>query len=681
MATTNLGRVVPLDKGEYDANATYELNHIVHYNGSVYWHYGATATTGVAPSDTSVWRVVIDAAAVDAYVGRSETAAGSAEAAQSAAEDSAENAEAWAVGQIGGVNVPSSDPRYDNNAKYYTEQAESANQAVQLAKTAVAADKLSVENTVSGFTANTVPSAVASVESAGGTQVGNVNAAGATQVSAVQQTGAEVLASIPSDYTSLSQTVDYLNSAVEELKVGQEITGWSALHYYIKNNGTTVDFANPNYVSSVNTRYLVTQCSPGDTFEVTATGGSSYRPYSFQDAQDNVIRVAPNGTVCNKEIITAPMGAATLLINDNTQAGKLYKLVSSDSNLFALSNGLAIAIANGTDLDTLTTPGNYYVANSGVAASLLHSPVSNTGFILKVMQTSATNRYFQIAISNATFPEIYLRSNAGAWGDWISVGTKEDSIELTNIFLTASNYLTYFPNGSFNDAPLNSVVGISSNVPLTDGPDGDSWIGYGSHSSTGYIRGTLVTFRPHKTSSTAYSGVTQMLFGFRDNFSPTFSYRTAIIGDSTLVWSPWSKFEENGYVHSGNRVISAGRMSESVSDLDNMPMNAIFQIDKNCNGSTPEATLGHHPFPGYSCIIVDMAFSYSTNHGRAQTVYARDGKVAWRYGYQQDVDDYRWTEWHYYAIDLPAAPTTDGTYTLQCTVSNGAATYAWVSST
>jgi len=677
MATTNLGRVVPLDKGEYDANVTYELNHIVNYNGSVYWHYGATATTGVAPSDTTVWRVVIDAQAVDAYVGRSETAAASAEAAQSNAEDSAEDAEAWAVGQIGGVNVPSSDPRYDNNAKYYTEQAESANQAVQLAKTAVAADKLSVENAVSGFTANTLPAAVASVESAGGTQVGNVNAAGATQVSAVQQTGAAVLASIPSDYTSLSQTVDDLNSAV----VGQEITGWSEPHYYIKNNGTTVDFNNPSYVGSVNTRYLVTQCSPGEAFRVTATGGSSYRPYSFQDSANNVIRVAPNGTVCNDEIITAPMGAATLLVNDNTMAGKVYKLGSSDSNLFALSNGLAIAIAADTDLDTLTTPGNYYVANSGVAASLSHSPVSNTGFILKVMQTSATDRYFQIAITNATFPEIYLRSNVGAWGKWISVGTKEDSIELTNIFLTSSNYLTYFPNGSFNDAPLNSVVGISVNVPLTDGPDGDSWIGYGSHTSTGYIRGTLVTFRAHKTSSTVYGGVTQMLFGFRDNFSPTFSYRTTILGDNGLVWSPWSKFEQNGYLHSGNRVVSAGRMSESVSDLDNMEQNAIYQIDKNCTGLDANSTLGHHPFPGVSCVIADMAFSYSTPHGRVQTIYALDGRVAWRYGYQNDVNDYRWTSWKQFATNIPTAPTTDGTYTLQCTVSNGTATYAWVSST
>lgn len=35
---------------------------------------------------------------------------------------SAKNAEAWAVGQRGGVDVPSTDPTYHNNAKYYAQQ-------------------------------------------------------------------------------------------------------------------------------------------------------------------------------------------------------------------------------------------------------------------------------------------------------------------------------------------------------------------------------------------------------------------------------------------------------------------------------------------------------------------------------------------------------------------------------
>ena len=41
-----------------------------------------------------------------------------------AAQDEVKNAEAWAVGQRGGVDVPSTDPTYHNNAKYYAGQAQ-----------------------------------------------------------------------------------------------------------------------------------------------------------------------------------------------------------------------------------------------------------------------------------------------------------------------------------------------------------------------------------------------------------------------------------------------------------------------------------------------------------------------------------------------------------------------------
>lgn len=52
-----------------------------------------------------------------------QTAKTGAEAAKGAAEDSAEDAEAWAVGQRNGADVPSTDPAYHNNAKYYKDQA------------------------------------------------------------------------------------------------------------------------------------------------------------------------------------------------------------------------------------------------------------------------------------------------------------------------------------------------------------------------------------------------------------------------------------------------------------------------------------------------------------------------------------------------------------------------------
>ena len=50
-------------------------------------------------------------------------AAQDAEQAVEDAQDEVENAEAWAVGQRGGVDVPSTDPTYENNSKYWAEQS------------------------------------------------------------------------------------------------------------------------------------------------------------------------------------------------------------------------------------------------------------------------------------------------------------------------------------------------------------------------------------------------------------------------------------------------------------------------------------------------------------------------------------------------------------------------------
>ena len=63
----NLGRVVPLHRGDYDAETLYRVNDIVNYQKSTYWHKGSTATTGVAPTDKTVWALVISP--VDAVLG------------------------------------------------------------------------------------------------------------------------------------------------------------------------------------------------------------------------------------------------------------------------------------------------------------------------------------------------------------------------------------------------------------------------------------------------------------------------------------------------------------------------------------------------------------------------------------------------------------------------------------
>lgn len=55
-----------------------------------------------------------------------ENARDAAQASESNAATSESNSEAWAVGERGGSPVPSSDPTYENNSKYYAELAQDA---------------------------------------------------------------------------------------------------------------------------------------------------------------------------------------------------------------------------------------------------------------------------------------------------------------------------------------------------------------------------------------------------------------------------------------------------------------------------------------------------------------------------------------------------------------------------
>lgn len=82
-----------------------------------------------------------------------EDAADRAEEAAGSIGDLAEDAEAWAVGQRGGVDVPDTDPAYENNAKYYAEQAglseSSAETSANIASTQ-AGNATTAANTASG---------------------------------------------------------------------------------------------------------------------------------------------------------------------------------------------------------------------------------------------------------------------------------------------------------------------------------------------------------------------------------------------------------------------------------------------------------------------------------------------------------------------------------------------------
>lgn len=136
-----------------------------------------------------------------------------------AADQSAEDAKAWAIGERGGEPVPAADPTYHNNAKYYAEQA---------------------EETAREFTEVTAPAAVRAVNEAGQTAVSDVDTAkysallaisdektkavdkiedtSTTEQAAVQQTGEDALAALQ-EYADLPGDVRDLKGAVLEFEL------------------------------------------------------------------------------------------------------------------------------------------------------------------------------------------------------------------------------------------------------------------------------------------------------------------------------------------------------------------------------------------------------------------------------------------------------------------------------
>lgn len=254
MARTDIGRAVPLLKGEYSPTTTYELNDIVSLNGSFYWHYSHEQTTNVAPQATSTWKVVINLADAEAYIARAEFAAESAEDAAeiaTAAKTAAESASTTATGASATATAAKNDALTAKTAAETAQAgavtaktaAETARDAAQASATAAGTSATNAGNsagtaeyyagiaTTAGETANekateatgaatTATSAAATATSAKDTAVSSASTAStaATTATSAATAAQAVKDSIPQDYTSLSEDVDDLKTHLSDFE-------------------------------------------------------------------------------------------------------------------------------------------------------------------------------------------------------------------------------------------------------------------------------------------------------------------------------------------------------------------------------------------------------------------------------------------------------------------------------
>lgn len=149
------GTVVASDSPYYQNNAKYYKEHAYtsatnasiseshastsENNALSYKNSASTSATNAHTSEVNAHTSEVNALASENNASTSETNAHTSEvnalASEVASAQSESNAEAWAIGQRDGVDVPSTDPTYENNSKYYSQQAYGYKTDAESAKT------------------------------------------------------------------------------------------------------------------------------------------------------------------------------------------------------------------------------------------------------------------------------------------------------------------------------------------------------------------------------------------------------------------------------------------------------------------------------------------------------------------------------------------------------------------
>ena len=375
------------------------------------------------------------------------------------------DAEAWAKGTRDGEPVASDDPAYHNNSKYYKEQTvEAAVGQIQ---------SITDEGTRQiGLVQGEGTTQVGLVQGEGTTQVGKVSGEGVTQVAAVQLKGEQTLASIPSDYTGLSNDVSDLKNEIQQKQdapgtagtagqvlaldsnldpvwstpqSGSEIDDsagagvknktWSADKlkrvetdfetvtgnqlieftdgYYIATNKSTGNTVNltPQEGSGTSS-YAILNCSPGDIFTLNGTGGSTGRLWCFIDSDNKCIYTAAENLSYTNKLIQAPANASKLILNVvTTTKGMCCKNASIDQRVDDLENNL---LPNDLGKGAVLLSGKYIdyrdgdLTNSSTARSTAHINISGCTKIV----------YSRICIT--TSPNAWGMAFYGSDGSYIS---------------------------------------------------------------------------------------------------------------------------------------------------------------------------------------------------------------------------------------------------------------------
>ena len=209
MATFDLGRVTPLYKGDYSASASYELNDVVLYNGNLYWHVQATATVGILPTDTTVWKLAFSDEGVraeireyadDAQTSKTAAAQSASQASASASASQASASQAASSAQSASTSEGNASTSASAAATLATNSAASAQSAASSAQTAM--DKATLASQKAAAASESATLATAKANAAATSET---NAAASAQTATTKASEAAASATSAQEYDESAQ--------------------------------------------------------------------------------------------------------------------------------------------------------------------------------------------------------------------------------------------------------------------------------------------------------------------------------------------------------------------------------------------------------------------------------------------------------------------------------------------
>ena len=210
----------------------------------------------------------------------------------------------------------------------------------------------------------------------------------------------------------------------------------------------------------------------------TVTATLSNLPEGFTNAGRLFVMRAQSAARTIQILIDANVVPQMWMRYYNGSSWKPWQLFVSDyNNVLTLNYAKTTPIAANSDVNSLTSIGNYSIASISVATTLLNLPeeFTNAGRLFVMAAQQNSGRLLQILLDANITPQMWMRYfNGSEWKPWVRFSTKEAKIsdgELINcgwvVGAIENGYMRETSHATSNKRILSDYIFVGQNTTLT----------------------------------------------------------------------------------------------------------------------------------------------------------------------------------------------------------------------